>query len=67
MTEEDELLFPVYKPQEDAEFARALAHKTFLEFDKNIQLIDQHTKNWELDRISEMDKLIMGCAVSELK
>ena len=67
MTEEDELLFPVYKPQEDAEFARALARKTFLEFDKNIQLIDQHTKNWELDRISEMDKLIMGCAVSELK
>ena len=67
MTEEDELLFPVYKPQEDAEFARALARKTFLEFGKNIQLIDQHTKNWELDRISEMDKLIMGCAVSELK
>lgn len=67
MTEDDELLFPIYKPQEDAEFARTLARKTFLGFDQNIQLIDQHTKNWELDRISEMDKLIMGCAVSELK
>ncbi len=67
MTADDGLLFPVYKPQEDTEFARTLVRKTFLEFDKNIQLIDQHTKNWELDRISEMDKLIMGCAVSELK
>lgn len=67
MTEEAEILFPIYKPLEDAEFARTLARKAFLEFDSNIQLIDQHTKNWELERISEMDKLIMGCAVSELK
>ncbi len=67
MTEESEILFPVYKPQEDAEYARALMRKSFLEYEKNIQLIDKFTYNWELDRISDMDKLIMACAISELK
>lgn len=67
MDEEADIIFPIYKPQEDAEFARMLARKAFLEYEKNIQLIDRHTQNWELDRISEMDKLIMGCAVTELK
>ncbi len=67
MTEESEILFPVYKPQEDAEYARTLMRKSFLEYEKNIQLIDKFTYNWELDRISDMDKLIMACAISELK
>lgn len=67
MTEESEILFPIYKPQEDAEYARALMRKSFLEYEKNIQLIDKFTYNWELDRISDMDKLIMACAISELK
>lgn len=67
MTVEDDIFYPIYKAQEDAAFARALARKAFLEYEKNILLIDQHTKNWELDRISEMDKLIMACAITELK
>lgn len=29
--------------------------------------LDKFTYNWELDRISDMDKLIMACAISELK
>lgn len=32
-----------------------------------MQLIDKFTYNWELDRISDMDKLIMACAIAELK
>lgn len=67
ITEEDEILYPVYKPQEDTEFARTLMRKAFNEYNKNIQIIDKFTYNWELDRISEMDKLIMACAISELK
>lgn len=66
-TEDDNILYPVYKPQEDAEFARTLMRKAFNEYNKNIQLIDKFTYNWELDRISDMDKLIMACAISELK
>lgn len=67
MNEEDDILYPIYKPQEDAEFARTLMRKAFIEYDKNIQLVDKFTYNWELDRISDMDKLIMSCAIAELK
>lgn len=67
MTEDDSILYPIYKPEEDAEFARTLMRKSFIKYNDNIQLIDKFTFNWELDRISEMDKLIMSCAISELK
>ena len=32
-----------------------------------MQLIDRYTNNWDLDRISDIDKLIMDIAISELK
>lgn len=67
MTEETDMIYPVYKPQEDAEFARTLIRKAFNEYDKNMQLVDKFTYNWDLDRISDMDKLIMTCAIAELK
>lgn len=63
----DNIFFPIYKPEEDSEFARVLMRKTILENDENIKLIDKFTYNWEIERISDMDKLIMSCAISELK
>lgn len=66
-TEDDDIFYPIYKPQEDAEFARKLIRKSFNEYEDNLKLIDQFTFNWEIDRISDMDKLIMSCAISELK
>ncbi len=67
LTPEDEILYPIYKKDEDFEFARTLMRKAFYEYDANMKLIDKFTYNWELDRISDMDKLIMSCAISELK
>ncbi len=67
MTEEDNIFFPIYKPSEDGEFARALARKSFLEYKENTEIIEKYTQNWEIERISEMDKLIMSCAITELK
>lgn len=67
MTEDENIFYSIYKPQEDTEFARMLIRKSFNEYEKNIALIDKFTYNWELDRISDMDKLIMACAISELK
>lgn len=66
-TEDENIFYPIYKPQEDTEFARMLIRKSFNEYEKNIALIDKFTYNWELDRISDMDKLIMACAISEFK
>lgn len=67
MTEDDNIFYPIYKQEEDTEFARTLIRKSFNEYSNNIKVIDKFTYNWELDRISEMDKLIMSCAISELK
>ena len=58
MNNESDLLYPVYKVQEDHEFARTLARRAFLEYEKNIPIIDQYAPNWEIERISDMDKLI---------
>lgn len=66
-TAEDIILYPVFKPEEDTEYARTLMRKSMLENDENIKLIDKFTYNWEIERISDMDKLIMSCAISELR
>lgn len=66
-TEDSNILFNIYKGEEDTEFARTLYRKTLLENEENIKLIDKFTYNWEIERISDTDKLIMSCAISELK
>lgn len=66
-TQEEIIFYPVFKPEEDAEYARMLMRKSLLENDENIKLIDKFTYNWEIERISDMDKLIMSCAISELR
>ncbi|MCH5328022.1 MAG: transcription antitermination factor NusB [Coprobacter sp.] len=60
-------LLPMFKDDEDLEFARTLFRKSILNADKNKQLIDRHTQNWELDRVAFMDIVIMLVAVAELE
>jgi N utilization substance protein B len=59
-------LVPLYKDKEDdQQFISTLFRKTIAgdkEFDK---LIDQKTKNWELERIASMDILLMKMALAE--
>ena len=63
---EQELL-PMFKDDEDAEFAKMLFRKTLMNVDVNKALIDQHTKNWENDRVAFMDIVIMLVAIAEIK
>lgn len=63
---EQELL-PMFKDDEDAEFAKMLFRKTLMNVDVNKALIDQHTKNWEIDRVAFMDIVIMLVAIAEIK
>ena len=63
---EQELL-PMFKDDEDAEFAKMLCRKTRMNVDVNKALIDQHTKNWEIDRVAFMDIVIMLVAIAEIK
>lgn len=65
--EDDNFFYPVYNIEEDTEFAKKLLRKTILENDTNLNIIDKFTQNWEIERISEIDKLIMSSAIAELK
>ena len=65
---EDTVFFiSLYNEEEDLSFANTLFRKSILDMKENLELVDQFTTNWELDRISDMDKLIMDAAICELK
>lgn len=59
-------LLPMFKDQEDADFATKLIHSVLSNKDKLREMIDVNTKNWELDRIAFMDIVIMEVALAEL-
>ncbi|MCE5331967.1 MAG: transcription antitermination factor NusB [Bacteroidales bacterium] len=63
---EKQLLLPMFKDEEDAEFARKLLRGVLTNGNQYRQMIDENAKNWELDRIAYMDILIMEVALSEL-
>ena len=57
---------PLYKNEEDQEFAKKLFRKTILNHDDYNKLIKKNSQNWEFDRIALMDILIMQMALAEI-
>ena len=57
---------PKFKSEDDLEYAKELFEKALLNYDKYQQLIEQYTRNWDVERIAFMDNLIMIIAVTEL-
>lgn len=68
-TEEgDNSILPLFKdPEDEKEFVRVLLRKTIDNDKENLLLIDDLTKNWELDRIAKMDIILMKMAITELQ
>lgn len=62
---EQELL-PMFKDNEDRDFAFTLLRETILNAREYQKLIDKHLQNWESERIADMDYIIMQIAISEL-
>jgi N utilization substance protein B len=61
-------ILPLYKKDDDEqEFIRDLLRKTISMNKENELLIDDLTKNWELDRIAKMDIILMKMAITELQ
>ena len=60
-------LFPLLKDaDDDKKFMSELFQKT-IQYNKHYEdLIQEHTKNWELDRIASMDMLLMKMAIAEI-
>ena len=63
----DAPLFPMYRSDDDEDYAKRLLRKVILNHAENVKLIEEYTKNWEVDRIASMDILIMELALTEIK
>lgn len=59
-------LLPMFKDEEDKQFALKLLDETILNEKKYRELIEKHTQKWDFDRIAFMDMIIMQVAVAEL-
>jgi transcription antitermination protein NusB len=59
-------LLPMFKDDEDIDFAKRLLHGVIKNGPTYREFVDKNTKNWEIDRIAFMDILIMEVALSEL-
>lgn len=61
----DQRLMPMYKDDEDRDFAKNLLRKSIINHDELRELIKTHSKNWDVERIAFMDILIMQLAMAE--
>ena len=59
------LHFPLFKKEEDRQFAEELFRKTIRNYGEYDQLIENNSRNWDLERIAFMDILIMKMAITE--
>lgn len=59
-------LLPMFKDQEDREFAIKLFRQSLLRGDEFRARISKHMKNWETERIANMDLIIMQVALAEI-
>lgn len=63
---DEQVLLPMFKDEEDWEFAKKLMRSVLTKGTHYREMIDVNTKNWELDRIAFMDIVVMEVALAEL-
>lgn len=59
-------LLPMYSNDDDSDFVIQLFRQTVLHGDEYRAIIDRHTKNWESERVANMDLIIMQVALAEM-
>ncbi|WP_224489521.1 transcription antitermination factor NusB [Robertkochia flava] len=62
---EDYFQPPLYKDEDDMDFARDLFRKTILNDESIQQEIEGKTPNWDTERIAEMDSILLKMAICE--
>jgi transcription antitermination protein NusB len=60
-------LFAKYRSDDDEDYIKRLLRKVIQNHEENVKLIEEFTKNWEVDRIASMDILILELALTEIK
>lgn len=65
-TDKRQALLPMFKDEEDREFAVSLLRQSILKAEEYNERINRHiSKSWEFDRIANMDIYIMQMAIAE--
>jgi N utilization substance protein B len=59
-------LLPLFRDEEDEEFAKKLFRRAIFYKDEHRELINSFTQNWEVDRIAFIDILILQIAITEI-
>ncbi|WP_163323886.1 transcription antitermination factor NusB [Draconibacterium mangrovi] len=65
LSDSDQSLMPMFKDQEDRDFTKNLLRKAIINHDELRELIKEHSRNWDVERIAFMDILIMQLAITE--
>jgi len=63
---ENTRLLPLFSNEDDHEFAKLLLRKTIVNSSVYIEEIKTHTKNWDAERIAQIDLLILQLAIAEV-
>ncbi|MDD4191147.1 MAG: transcription antitermination factor NusB [Mangrovibacterium sp.] len=58
-------LLPFFKDEEDREFAKNLFRKSILNHQEIKKIVEQHTVNWDVERIAFIDNMILELAIVE--
>ena len=61
-----EELLPMFKDEEDMHFVKELFRKSLERGNQYREWIDKHMKNWESERVANMDLIIMQVALAEI-
>ena len=59
-------VLPKFKSEDDLEFVKTLFEKVLVNYDQTQRYIERFTSNWDIERISFMDYLILSTAIAEL-
>ncbi|MGL4412328.1 MAG: transcription antitermination factor NusB [Bacteroidales bacterium] len=62
----DAQIQPKYKSEEDGEYAINLFRSSIVHGKEYRDMIDNNIRNWDLDRVAMMDRIIMQIAIAEL-
>lgn len=57
----------LYQNDDDREFVKDLFVQSIIQYDENVDIIKKYAKNWEVDRITVMDRLIIIMAIVEIE
>ena len=59
-------ILPLYKSDDEREFAFSLLRSTIVHYDEYRKMIEGYVDNWDIERVAFIDNLIMQMAINEL-